>query len=127
MDKAIADEENTLLNKLGGKRPSDFYDDLMHNPTYARESARFKSIVVAYARGEEIQDICDMFGVTRTEVALVVRLSGVRRGMGKQEVSPEDLANLYALLYAAQLEIESLRTQLAEQESDDPRKGETPS
>jgi hypothetical protein len=123
---AIADERNEILSKLHGTRPTDFYDDLMHNPEYARESARFKAIVVAYAGGEDVQDICDNFGVTRTEVALVVRLSGVRRGMGKQEVAPEDLANLYALLYAAQLEIESLRAQLAEA-SNDPRRGDQPS
>lgn len=94
------------------QRQSQFYSELLENPDYAQQTARFKAIVVAYARGDTIQDICHTFAISRTEIAMTVKLSGIERGMDSKSMSPADVANLYSLLYAAQLEIESLREQL---------------
>lgn len=91
---------------------TEFYEEMLKNPECAAQTARFRAVMAAYIRGEDTQDICDALGVTRTEVAFVVRLSGARRGMDAKSMAPADVANLYALLYAAQLEIESLRAQL---------------
>lgn len=98
-----------------GTRPGEnlqsFYDQLINEPRYAAMSARFKATVAMYAHGETIQTICDVLGISRTEVALAIRRSGVRRGMDNISMPPEDVASLYALLYAAQMEIERLRRQ----------------
>lgn len=67
-------------------------------------------IQIAYLRGERIQDLCDTFGVSRSEIAEI--LKGVKRGMDRPSVTDEEVAALYAMLYAAQLEIESLRRQI---------------
>jgi hypothetical protein len=67
-------------------------------------------IVIAYLRGERIQDICDTFGVSRTEVKNI--LKGVKRGMNRPSATDEEVAALYALLYSSQLEIERLRQEV---------------
>lgn len=102
---------------------SDFYEELLRQPQYAQATARFKAIVTAYMSGMPVSTIVDTFGVTRTEIALAVGLAGVERGMDNKSLSPEDAANLYAMLYAAQLEIERLREVIADREQDihDPR------
>lgn len=72
------------------------------------------AITSAYLRGETVHNLCDTFGVTRTEIAAI--LKGVKRGMDKPPITNEEIAALYSLLYAAQLEIESLRRQLGGQQ-----------
>lgn len=73
-------------------------------------------IQMAYLRGERMQDLCDTFGVTRTELAAI--LKGVNRGMSSPSVTDEEVAALYSMLYAAQLEIEALRRQLKGEQTD---------
>lgn len=109
--KELAGETNDMIHQTRGRPVADFSHDLHNNPDYAKETAAFKAIVTAYAEGVTVNNICALFGITRTDVHKVIELSGARRGYDVQ-ITANDVANLYALLYAAQLEIESLRRQL---------------
>lgn len=90
-----------------------FYDELLtNNPHYALAADAYVAIVERYMNSVPMQDICDDLGVTRTEVSMVIQLSGVRRGMDADDITQTTVARLYALLYAAQIEIFRLREQI---------------
>lgn len=82
------------------------------------ETPLARAVIAAYRRDDTIEDICDVFGITRTQVADIVKASGVRRGMDTQSMSPADVANLYDILRASNYEIERLRKELHQQQQE---------
>lgn len=67
------------------------------------------AVAAAYRNGMPVHDICDTFGVTRTEIATIVRELRLERGMGAPGLTAEETAALYLMLRAAWQEIERLR------------------
>lgn len=79
----------------------------------AEATQRAAKVIGRYLNGMPIERIVDECGVTRTELAYIIRSSGAHRGMDAMPLTADDVANLYSMLYAAQGEIEMLRARIA--------------
>lgn len=70
-----------------------------------------RAIIIEYLQGQTTQNLCDDYGLSASEIDVV--LHGVER-RSATDPTLEDMVNMYTLLYAAQLEIESLRREVSD-------------
>lgn len=70
------------------------------------------AVLAAYQRGETVANICDIFGLTRAELAVIVKSANVSRGMEGQGMTAKDVVILYTLLRDANTEIGQLRQEV---------------